>query len=72
MRLVRWHTVWRCRRFPGRQIYVRQQLFQLIQEQPLVSGIAEAALVPLWQVGPMGFASTSKVSFRSPAQYILR
>ncbi len=72
MRWCRWHTVWRYRRFPGRQICAGEQLFQLIQEQPLVSGVAEELLVPLWQVGPMGFASTSNVRCRSPAQYLLR
>ncbi len=68
----RWHTVWQCKRFPGRQISFGEQLFQLIQEQPLVSGVAKQLLVPLWQVGPMGFASTSKCRCRSPAQYLLR
>ncbi len=59
----RWHTVWRCRRFPGRQIYVRRAVV------PADTGTAtgercrrKQLLVPLWQVGPMGFASTSNVS----------
>ncbi len=57
------HTASPCRSSPGRRVYaLGQQLLQLIEEQPLVAGFAKQLVVPLWQVGPIGFTSTSSVS----------
>ncbi len=72
MRLVPLAYSLACKRFPGRQIYVRRAVVPVDKEQPLVSGVAEATAGAFVAGGPMGFASTNKVSLSQSDAILLR
>ena len=56
----RWHTASPCRSSPGRRVYARPAAAPADSHWWPVS--PKQLVVPLWQVGPIGFTSTSSVS----------